>query len=134
MDTFSAGRRSQIMAAIKGRNTTPELIVRRYLHAKGLRYTLHDNALPGCPDIIFRNRRVAVFVHGCFWHGHDCKRGRLPKSRLDYWSQKIARNKQRDSVAVRRLRRLGWRVIIVRECALKEPRLERIYKFITTDD
>lgn len=96
------------------------MIVRRALHAKGYRYTLHDRRLPGSPDLSFPKRRKAIFVHGCFWHGHRCRGGRLPKSKLDYWKPKIAANKARDRKRVKELAKLGWRSLVVWQCELKE--------------
>ena len=108
------------MARVKGRNTTPELIVRRMLHALGYRYRLHRKNLPGKPDITFGPRRKAIFIHGCFWHGHRCPRGRLPKSNLAFWTNKIAKNKLRDRRNVRQLRTAGWEVLSIWQCQLKD--------------
>jgi DNA mismatch endonuclease (patch repair protein) len=117
MDRFSPKLRSKVMSRIKGKNTKPELIVRRFLHRLGYRYTLHRKELPGTPDLVFPARRKVILVHGCFWHHHNaCKDGRVPKSRVDYWSLKLRRNVERDRGSVRRLRRLGWRVLTVWEC------------------
>lgn len=96
------------MASVKGRNTGPELVVRRLLHAAGFRYRLHVASLPGRPDIVLPKWRTAIFVHGCFWHGHRCPKGRLPKSRQDFWGDKIARNRERDRCAQRAIRSRGF--------------------------
>lgn len=113
--------RSRIMRAVKGRDTSPEMIVRRLLHHLGYRYRLHRPDLPGKPDLAFPSRRKAIFVHGCFWHGHDCARGaRAPKTNQDYWTAKIARNKARDADTIGRLRDLGWSALTVWECELKD--------------
>lgn len=113
--------RSRIMRAVKSKDTTPELFVRRLLHTKGYRYRLHCKDLPGNPDLVFPGRRKAVFVHGCFWHGHNCKRGRRPpKSNSAYWQAKIARNQERDKQTQSRLRTLGWRVMVVWECETRD--------------
>ena len=113
--------RSSIMRAVKSSNTTPELVVRRLLHAMGYRYRLHGADLPGRPDIVFPARRKAVFVHGCWWHGHDCARGaREPATRREYWLPKIARTKSRDRANLARLREQGWRSLVVWECELKD--------------
>lgn len=112
--------RSRIMARVKARDTTPELRVRRLLREMGrIGYRLDRRDLPGRPDVAFIGRRRAFFVHGCFWHGHDCKRGaRVPKTNTDYWLAKIARNKARDAKAEAALLAQGWRVLVVWECDL----------------
>lgn len=116
--------RSAQMALVRGKNTKPELRVRRALHAAGLRFRLHSAKLPGKPDIILPSRRIAIFVHGCFWHRHpdpDCKRARLPKSRLDFWGPKLKANRDRDTRNEAALRELGWDVKVVWECELQGP-------------
>lgn len=124
------------MAAIHGKDTRPEMIVRRFLHAKGLRYRVNNSRLPGSPDIVFKKYRTVVFVDGCFWHGHkDCRYFRLPKSNIDFWRHKINLNIARDYRNDVDLRLLGWRVIRVWECSLRnskgrEAALEAIYKKI----
>lgn len=131
MDTMSTATRSRVMSRIRGRDTKPEMVVRRYLHARGLRYSLHVRALPGRPDMVFRTRRTVVFVHGCFWHGHDaCATWRMPQSRVEYWVAKITGNKRRDAVAMRQLRRQGWQVHTVWACQLEEKRLNQLYRSI----
>lgn len=108
------------MRAVKSKNTKPEMIVRKALHALGYRYRLNVKTLPGSPDLVFPKYRAVIFVHGCFWHGHACKRGaRLPKTNQDYWRKKIARNMARDAKNSEALRALGWRVITLWECELK---------------
>ncbi|WP_249138362.1 very short patch repair endonuclease [Phenylobacterium montanum] len=108
------------MAKVKGRDTRPELIVRRLLWRLGARYRLHRKDLPGSPDIVLPGRRLVVFVHGCFWHGHDCARGaRVPKANRDYWLAKVARNRARDVQTRKKLEAAGWRVEVVWECELK---------------
>ncbi|MBW3618122.1 MAG: very short patch repair endonuclease [Proteobacteria bacterium] len=110
------------MARVRGKNTGPELALRRLLHAAGYRYRLHDPNLPGRPDLVFPRKRAAVFVHGCFWHGHHCPRGaRAPKANAAYWSAKIARNRARDTEAVASLAVQGWTAYAVWECELKQP-------------
>lgn len=109
--------RSQVMARVRARDTAPEMLVRRMLHAVGYRYRVQARGLPGRPDLAFTRRKAAVFVHGCFWHGHDCARGaREPKTNADYWRAKIARNGVRDASVVEALAALGWRAVVVWEC------------------
>jgi len=110
------------MAAIRGRNTKPEMVVRRGLHRLGFRFQLHRKDLPGKPDLVFPRYRAALFVHGCFWHGHDCHLFTWPKSREEFWRTKIESNRIRDAQDIQRLRKLGWRVGVVWECALKGKR------------
>lgn len=112
--------RSKVMRAVKSQNTGPEMIVRRLTHSIGYRYRLHRKDLPGKPDLVFPSRRKVIFVHGCFWHQHDCARGaRLPKSHQEYWLPKLSRNKQRDAEHQATLRELGWDVLVIWECELK---------------
>ena len=120
-DTMTPEQRHRCMAAIKGKDTKPEMIVRRYLHALGFRYGLHNRKLPGSPDLIFRSFKTVVFIHGCFWHGHaGCKYYRLPKSNVEFWQQKIERNRQRDKETRAKLIEKGWNVITVWECDLRD--------------
>jgi DNA mismatch endonuclease, patch repair protein len=107
------------MSRIRGVNTLPEVRVRSLLHVLGYRFRLHYKALPGTPDIVFPGRMKAIFVHGCFWHGHACKKDKMPKSRIQYWRSKIDANRQRDARKIRALRRRGWRAIVVWECETK---------------
>lgn len=107
------------MQAVKGTNTTPERVVRRLLHKNGYRYNIHKKGLPGKPDIVFSRKRKAIFIHGCFWHGHDCKRGASPKSNTEFWNTKLGRNKQRDECNQMTLRDMGWDVLVIWECELK---------------
>ncbi len=119
-DVFSKEKRSEVMRAVKARDTGPEICLRKALFALGFRYRLNVKNLPGKPDIVFPKHRAVIFVHGCFWHGHHCKRGRrTPKTNADYWREKIARNKARDEKNAAALKDLGWRVITVWECELK---------------
>jgi len=120
-DVYSAEKRSAVMRRVKGRDTRPELTVRRLLTALGVRYRLHRKDLPGKPDIVMAGRRLAIFVHGCFWHGHDCARGaRVPKANRDYWLGKVGRNRQRDGVSRAALEAAGWRVETIWECEMKD--------------
>ena len=118
-DVHDHATRSRNMAAVRGKNTKPELIIRKGLHAAGLRYRLHVKGLPGKPDLVFPKYRAAVFVHGCFWHGHACPLFKVPETRREFWQQKIEANVARDDAAMVKLRGLGWRVAIVWECALR---------------
>jgi len=122
--TTTDPERSRIMRAVKAKDTGPEMIVRRMLHKLGYRYRLHRKDLPGNPDLVFPSRKAVIFVHGCFWHGHGCKRGaRIPKTNTKYWTNKIRHNVQRDAQAIKELEALGWRVLIVWECELKQLEL-----------
>lgn len=113
--------RSAQMALIRGRDTTPELRVRKALHAAGLRYVLHDRRLPGTPDLVFPSRRVALFVHGCFWHQHPgCKAARMPKSHLRFWKTKLDGNVTRDRRQRAELERMGWTVMVIWECETRD--------------
>jgi DNA mismatch endonuclease (patch repair protein) len=125
-DVFDEKTRSAVMRKVRSRDTGPELAVRRLLRGLGRGYRVQGEDLPGKPDIVLRGARTAIFVHGCFWHGHDCKRGaRSSRSNALYWSQKIARNRARDLKTAADLEALGWRVLIVWECALRDlPALE----------
>jgi DNA mismatch endonuclease (patch repair protein) len=120
-DVFTPAQRSAVMRRVKGKDTSPELKVRRALHRLGARFRLHRRDLPGAPDIVLPGRRLAIFVHGCFWHGHDCARGaRVPKQNRDYWLGKVGRNRERDAVNRASLEAKGWRVEMVWECELKD--------------
>jgi len=120
-DIVTAEHRSKIMSMIKGKNTKPEMVVRSVCHEMGLRYRLHRKDLPGKPDLVFPKHRLCIFVHGCFWHRHPgCKYAYTPKSRLDFWLPKLARNVERDLAAQQALQALGWRVAIVWECHTKD--------------
>ena len=118
-DVVDAATRSRMMAGIRGKDTRPEMILRRGLHARGFRFRLHDRRLPGSPDLVFPGRRAAVFVHGCFWHGHACPLFRLPATRQEFWRAKIEGNAARDKAAEAALLADGWRVLTIWECALK---------------
>lgn len=119
MDTRSPTQRSFIMRSVRSRNTGPELLVRKALHGLGLRFRLHRKDLPGRPDIVLTKHRTAIFVHGCFWHGHGCPKGRLPKSRIEFWTDKVERNQRRDEESAKALDALGWRVLIIWQCETK---------------
>ena len=122
-DVFDSQKHSAVMRAVKSRDTEPELKVRRAAHALGLRFRLGRVDLPGKPDLVFPARRVALFVHGCFWHGHDCPRGaRVPQANRAYWTAKIGRNMARDTATPAALRRLGWKPAVIWECETRDPK------------
>jgi len=114
-------QRARIMRAVKSVDTGPEMIVRRMLHKLGYRFRLHRKDLPGKPDLVFASRKAVIFVHGCFWHGHNCKRGaRTPKTNAPYWTDKIRRNVKRDAQTIANLKAAGWRVLVIWECELND--------------
>ena len=122
-DTLTPSERSKRMSLVRSKNTKPELTVRRLLRGSGFCYRLHGKGLPGKPDLVFAGRHKVIFVHGCFWHRHpkrSCPLARLPKSRLDFWRPKLEQNRVRDKQKQAKLRRLGWRVLIVWECELSD--------------
>lgn len=131
-------QRSRCMAAVKGKDTKPEMIVRQYLFSRGLRFRVQVKKLPGTPDIVLPKYKTAIFVDGCFWHGHEgCKYFRLPKSNVEFWKEKIERNIERDKESMQALFDLGWKVVRVWECELRnkanrEDTLNKIYNSITT--
>ncbi len=129
-DTLSPAARSAAMRAVKSSGTAPELAIRKAAHGLGLRYRLHRKDLPGKPDLTFVSRRIALFVHGCFWHGHDCPRGaRMPKTNRAYWTTKIARNVARDARVATQLVELAWRTAIIWECEIREaPNLDELIR------
>lgn len=125
--------RSQMMARVRSADTKPELVLRKALHAIGFRFRLHVRSLPGCPDIVMRKHRCAIFVNGCFWHGHaDCKHFRIPKTRPEFWSAKIEANRERDTRAIEALLGCGWRVLVVWECATRSFQVENLINIIAT--
>ena len=132
MDTLTQEQRSALMARIRGVDTKPELFVRRALHGQGYRFRLHGRGLPGKPDIVFKKRKRAVFVHGCFWHRHGCKRTTHPKSRQDYWQDKFAKNVARDRRNAALLADDGWDVFVAWECEVDsdETLLQRLMEFL----
>lgn len=121
IDTLSPEKRSERMRRVRGRNTKPEMQVRRLIHGMGYRYRLHAKDLPGTPDIVFRRRKKAIFVHGCFWHRHEnCKLARLPKSRGEFWIPKLEGNRRRDKINQKMLIDMSWQFMVVWECQLKD--------------
>jgi len=120
-DVLTLEQRRLNMSRIRGRDTKPEMLIRRGLHARGLRYRLQDRTLPGRPDLVFPKYRVVILVHGCFWHGHNCPLFRLPATRADFWNTKISSNRNRDKKSHEALLAEGWRILTVWECSLKGP-------------
>ncbi|WP_455284407.1 very short patch repair endonuclease [Cupriavidus necator] len=123
-DVVAPAVRSRMMSGIRGKHTKPEMVVRRALFAAGYRFRLHRRDLPGAPDIVLPGRKVAIFAHGCFWHMHSgCKNAKLPSTRAEFWRAKLAGNAARDDRAARALRDAGWRVLVVWECATRDPHI-----------
>jgi DNA mismatch endonuclease (patch repair protein) len=124
MDRNDQETRSRIMASVPSQNTKPEMRVRSAAHRLGFRFRLHRKDLPGSPDLVFPSRRIALFVHGCFWHGHDCRRGcRIPATNAEYWEGKIRRNRERDARVQGELAAMGWRPLVIWECQTKPAEL-----------
>jgi DNA mismatch endonuclease (patch repair protein) len=121
LDVHTPEGRSHNMSRVRSRDTRPELVLRRALHSAGLRYRLHLRNLPGRPDLVFSSRRAVIFVHGCFWHGHDCPRFSLPATREDFWKEKLEANRIRDEQVISELHDKDWRILIVWECTLRGP-------------
>jgi DNA mismatch endonuclease (patch repair protein) len=118
-DVVCPEKRSLMMAGIRGKNTRPEILIRKLLHARGFRYRLHDKKLPGKPDIVLPRYRAVIMIHGCFWHGHDCHLFKWPSSNVAFWKEKILKNQSVDENAISNLAAAGWRVLTIWECALK---------------
>ena len=119
-DPLTPEQRHRCMSRIRAKDTKPEMLVRRYLHSRGFRYRLNVRRLPGTPDIVLRKYKTAIFIHGCFWHGHEgCRLYVPPKSNTHYWTEKIARNTERDTIACAKLHQLGWHTVVIWECQLK---------------
>lgn len=135
-DIYSKSKRSDIMSKISGKETKPEILVRKYLFSKGFRFRKNVKGLPGRPDIVLPKYRVVIFIHGCFWHGHSCKRGNLPSSNIQFWENKISQNISRDENVTQKLKELGWKVIIIWQCEIqnnlsREIRLDQLISDIT---
>jgi DNA mismatch endonuclease (patch repair protein) len=130
VDNLSPAERSEIMARVRAKNSRPELVVRKIVFALGYRYRLHVRKLPGCPDLVFKNRRKVIFVHGCFWHRHaGCALARMPKSRLGFWVPKLEGNRKRDERNKRALMKDGWKVLTIWECQLRDTgRLQAVVR------
>ena len=121
VDRISSELRSRLMGRVRGENTKPEMQVRRLVHRMGFRYRLHRRDLPGTPDLVFPDRKKIIFVHGCFWHQHDCPRGARPTSNRDFWNIKLDKNVRRDQENISALEERGWSVLVVWECETKHP-------------
>lgn len=119
-DIFSSQKRSDILIKISGKNTKPEILVRKFLFSKGFRYRINVKTLPGKPDIVLPKYNKIIFINGCFWHGHNCKKGKLPSSNIDFWKEKISNNKSRDDKNSDLLVKLGWKVIIIWQCEISK--------------
>ena len=138
-DSLSKAERSERMSRVRHRDTKPEMLVRRIVHRLGFRYRLHDRRLPGTPDLVFKSRRMAIFVHGCFWHRHpdpSCKLARMPKSQLDFWRPKLEGNRERDLRLQSELDAIGWKYLVVWECELghREQLENKLLAFLTEGD
>lgn len=132
-DTLTRERRRYCMSRVRGKDTKPEMIVRRLIHALGYRYRLHQRDLPGCPDLVFASHRKVIFVNGCFWHRHRCRKGRtVPAIRRDFWTKKLEANRNRDIKNRRQLRRNGWDVMVIWECQTRDAErlVERLAVFL----
>jgi len=129
MDKINRERRSKNMSAIKSKNTKPELIIRKYLFSKGIRYKVNYK-IPGQPDIVFPKQRIAVFIHGCFWHQHTCVDGHIPRSNLDYWEMKLRRNVARDETNILKLKKQGWKTLVLWECNINTDFIKEALKII----
>src|ERR1700730_1512854 len=137
-DTLTPEQRSERMGRIRGKDTAPEMMVRRIVHKNGYRYRLHRKDLPGCPDLAFSRSRKVIFVHGCFWHRHPdpkCPLARLPKTRLDFWEPKLSANHRRDQCVQEKLAAAGWQIFVVWECEIgdKEQLENKLRRFLTGD-
>jgi DNA mismatch endonuclease (patch repair protein) len=132
MDVLTPEERRRNMAAIRGKDTQPEMLLRRLVHSMGYRYRLHVRNLPGCPDIVLPRHRKVILVHGCFWHRHNCRLGRpWPRTRAAFWRVKLDANKARDSRNLQKLRQLGWKVLTVWECQLHHSKMDKVSARIT---
>lgn len=131
-DIFSQKKRSEIMSKVKSKNTKPEILVRTFLFSKGFRYRKNDKRYAGTPDLVLPKYKTVIFIHGCFWHGHACKKGTLPNTNVEFWQGKIARNKECDEKNRKTLIRSGFRVITIWECELKNKTLreERLLRLV----
>lgn len=124
-DVVDVATRSRMMAGIQGKNTKPEILIRKALHARGFRFRLHVKDLPGKPDLVLPKYRALIFIHGCFWHGHACKYFKVPQTRPEFWLEKIGGNQRRDSQQEETLKAMGWRVLVIWECAVRSMKKEK---------
>ena len=131
MDTVDKITRSKIMGSVRQRNTGPEMVLRRALHRLGFRYRLNDKKLPGSPDIVLSKYRTVIFVHGCFWHRHGCKKTTMPSTRKNFWEAKFNANIKRDAQNIKSLKKVGWRVVVVWECEISKN-IERALKRVVS--
>lgn len=130
-DVFSVKKRSEIMRSIHGKDTKPEMIVRKLVFKLGFRYRLHVKKLPGNPDLVFPSKKKIIFVHGCYWHRHNCKKGRsLPSTNVGFWSEKLERNRKRDIKKRRELKRIGWKILVIWECQAHSAKMKWLTKRI----
>ncbi len=135
-DVFTPAKRSAIMARIKGQNTKPEILIRKLVHSLGYRFRLHQNTIPGKPDLVLPRHEKIIFVHGCFWHGHaGCSRAGLPSTNTEFWKKKILTNRNRDARVRGELHRSGWQVLVIWQCQTKkiESLTKRLKRFLKTD-
>lgn len=123
-DIFSKSKRSDIMSKISGKESKPEILVRKHLFSQGFRFRKNVKDLPGKPDIVLPKYKTVIFIHGCFWHGHDCKRGTLPATNQEFWKEKIGKNIERDSCNLLKLKKHGWNVIVIWQCEIKNIELQ----------
>lgn len=123
-DNFSKKKRSQIMSKVTSKNTKPELTIRKALFSEGYRYRLHRKDLPGNPDIVFPGRKKVLFINGCFWHGHKCKKAALPKTNRPFWEKKLSSNAKRDKQNIRKLKEMGWLSMVIWQCKIKKSTLK----------
>ena len=132
VDVVDKATRSRMMAGIQAKNTKPEVLVRSFLHAQGFRFRIHAKNLPGTPDLVLPCWRTVIFVHGCFWHWHDCRYFKLPQTRIDFWREKLASNRTRDEENRQRLEELGWQILVVHECELRDALETTLAKLVTS--
>lgn len=125
VDVVDVATRSRMMSGIQGKNTSPEMLIRKALHARGFRFRIHAKHLPGKPDLLFPKYKAVVFIHGCFWHGHACRYFKVPKTRTGFWLDKIGKNQARDGLQEAALKAMGWRVLVVWECAVRSMKKEK---------
>ena len=128
MDIVGKKKRSEMMSNIKGKNTWPEIMVRKYLYSNGYRYRIHDVKLPGKPDIVIKNKKIAIEVRGCFWHGHQCRLASIPKTNRSFWIKKINGNKQRDQNNRKKIRKIGYNLIVIHECRVRKGNYKKLLK------